>query len=394
MKIAILTSGILPVPATEGGAVETLIDHVLNHNANTGQHEFTVFSVMPKPGTPAPDTPHTKYVYIPTNTIFAKIRRQLRLRLAKPGYYNYFIHDFYLSCRQRLLRESWDAIIVENRPGYAIDLRRYFNGPIILHQHLDSLNTGTRQGKDICHALTHVIGVSDYICRRVDAIGTHVPTTTVYNGIDIRRFSDATPERRSDYNLKPDDFVLVYTGRIDPIKGIRELIAAMSLLRDIPHLHLIIIGGSFYGSAMGGDATFFEQLRQEAEPIHERIHFTGFVPYAQVPALLKMANLAVMPSTCQEAFQLTIVEAMAAGLPIVTTNSGAVPELCTGVATIVEQGPQLARRLADAIVQLVNAPQRRQEMADEGTKRAQKFSHEAYSGAFLDALGTIMAQKT
>ena len=54
MEIAILTSGILPVPATQGGAVEALIDHYINRNALTGEHEFTVFSVAPPTGTPPP----------------------------------------------------------------------------------------------------------------------------------------------------------------------------------------------------------------------------------------------------------------------------------------------------------------------------------------------------
>ncbi|MBQ7443822.1 MAG: glycosyltransferase family 4 protein [Bacteroidaceae bacterium] len=394
MEIAILTSGILPVPATQGGAVEALIDHYINRNALTGEHEFTVFSVAPPTGTPRPTLPHTSYVHVPTATPWARMRRKLRSWLSAPGFYNYFINDFYLTCRQRLLRRRWDAIVLENRPGYAIDLRRHYDGPIILHQHLDSVNADTPRGDDICRALTHAIGVSDYICRRMAQVGTPLPTTTVYNGIDTERFARAATARRSDFGLSPGDFVVAYCGRIDPIKGVAELIDAMVQLRDMGNLHLLVVGGSFYGNAAGCDTPFIEALKTAAKPIRERIHFTGFVPYERVPSLLKMADLAVMPSTCQEAFQLTVVEAMAAGVPVVATRSGGVPEICEGVACIVDHGEHLAQRLAKAIATLAADPQERRAMSARGLMRAQRFAHTAYADAFLHALTSILRPKT
>ena len=394
MKIAIITSGILPVPAYEGGAVETLIDYFLLENALTGQHEFTVFSIVPKPDVQLTQTKHTRYVYISMNTFLARLRRQWHVRVYGSGYYNYFINDFYLSVRRRLLREHWDAIILENRAGLALDLRRHTDCPIILHQHQDSLNPETEQAAEICHCLTHVIGVSDYICRRVREIGTSVPTTTVHNGIDISHFATAASARRSDFGIADDAFLLVFSGRIDPIKGIGELIEAVTLLRDTPRLHLLVIGGSFFGNTADRDSEFLRQLRQKAEPVRDRIHFTGFVPYAQVPSLMKMADLAVMPSIWQEAFQLTVIEAMAAGIPVLTTNSGAVPETSTGVACILPQGPGLPERLAQAIAKLMADPATLQKMTEAGRQRVQNFTHTAYAKAFLDILPLIVEPKS
>ena len=414
MKIAILTSGLLPVPATQGGAVEELTDHYVALNAVTREHAITIFTCQAQPTAKASATPATTYVSIPMHSLRARLRRKLRSITCRkrhsdmpdPPVYDYYVNDFYLACRRLLLRQSWDAIILENRPGFAIDLRKHTESRLILHHHLDNIGPDMPLSPEICRAADDVITASDYLAERVRSVAKTMPAdlrpniTTVHNGIDVEAFDKALPATRADLGLLPSDFVIVYTGRIDPIKGIRELVQAMTLIHDrrrqasyersrqTGRCRLLVVGGSFYGGDVGGNPEFIRDLRAQAEPLRDDIVFTGYVPHQRVASLLKLADLAVLPSTCQEAFALTVLEAMAAGVPVLTTRSGGVPETCEGIAHIIDQGTDLPQRLADEIMTLQAMPDERTRMSEEGKKRALHFTYQAYARAFLDAIAT------
>lgn len=98
-----------------------------------------------------------------------------------------------------------------------------------------------------------------------------------------------------------------------------------------------------------------------------------------------MADIAVIPSMWEEPFGLTVVEAMAAGLPLITTRSGGIPEICEGVATIVERD-DIVNNLAQAILDLYEHPEKRKQMAAASLKRAKLFDKETYAKNFFEAL--------
>ena len=88
-----------------------------------------------------------------------------------------------------------------------------------------------------------------------------------------------------------------------------------------------------------------------------------------------------------EPFGLTIVEAMAAGMPLVTTRSGGIPEICEGVATIVDRN-NIVNNLATAILDLYEHPEKRKQMARSSIERARKFDKEPYAMQFFAAIET------
>ena len=146
----------------------------------------------------------------------------------------------------------------------------------------------------------------------------------------------------------------------------------------------MIVGGTFYGNT-GNEDDFVHSLKEKAEKIKDRIVFTGFIPYEQVPAYLHLADTAALPSMWDEPFGLTIVEALAAGLPLVTTRSGGIPEICEGVATIVDR-ENVVENLVTAILDLYEHPEKRQQMAQASIERARLFDKEEYAEKFFAAI--------
>ena len=171
--------------------------------------------------------------------------------------------------------------------------------------------------------------------------------------------------------------------RIIPEKGIDQLIDAMLKLHHFPDIHLVVVGGSNYANSIPSD--FEQQLRQKAEPIKDRILFTDYIAHDKLYMHLQQADIAVLPSFWEEPFGLTCVEAMTAGLPIITTRSGGIPEICEGVATIVDK-ENIVDNLASAILDLYQHPEKRQTMSQAGLERAKLFDKKTYARNFFKAL--------
>ncbi len=387
MKIAILTSGILPVPAVQGGAVENLIDFCLEYNDIHKIHEITVYSLYHPAlkNHPALKSKTNHYHYIDTSSIFAKVLKYIYLIFkSKDEYYHYTVEYFFERALYDLRKRHYDIIIVENRPGYILKLKRKTKAKIVLHQENDYLNNMVPQGQCIYDAFDLIINTSSYITKRVTTINANdSKCKTVLNGIDTKRFYDAKPLPRRILGLEDKDFVIVYSGRLTKEKGILELILAIKHL-NVPDIKLLIIGADFYGSNQK-DTKFIQLLVKESLEIKKQVLFTGYIDYPKIPSYLKISDIAVVPSMWDEPFGLTVVEAMAAGLPLITTRSGGIPEICEGVATIVERD-NIIENLANAIFDLYQHPGKRKQMSAASLERSKLFDKETYAKNFYKAL--------
>lgn len=393
MRIAILTSGILPVPAVQGGAVENLIDFYLAYNNQKKLHNITIYSIA-NPKTlnhPALLSDVNQYHYIDTSSIIAKIRRSLYKLSHKDDYYNYFIEYYFEQACKHIEQQSYDCIILENRPGYALKLSERINSRIILHLHNDLLNNESKRHNEIISSISIILTVSDYIKSRVSTIQGTNKVNTVHNGIDLRRFATRTQSsiNRESLGLSQNDFVLLYSGRINKDKGVSELIDAMLQIKNTPNIKLLILGSTFFDDAKR-DNDFITSLKSKSFEIADRISFTGFIPYAQVPDYLKLADIAVLPSMWNEPFGLTIAEAQAIGLPIITTNRGGIPEVASDKnAIMLNIEDHFIDNLADAILDLYQHPEKRKAMSQASLERSKLFDKDRYAKEFFEAIETI-----
>jgi glycosyltransferase involved in cell wall biosynthesis len=165
----------------------------------------------------------------------------------------------------------------------------------------------------------------------------HVPAdkiATVDPGVDTRTFSPG-PRDRATLGLRDDEFVILFVGWLLPRKGIDFLILALhELVRD-PELARFKFRLAVVGTGPGRDRV--ERLIARTG-LESRCSFLGSLTYDRMPAAFRAADVFVLPSIAtpewQEQFGMAIIEAMACGTPVVTTLSGAIPEITDDKAVL------------------------------------------------------------
>lgn len=395
MKIAILTSGILPVPAVQGGAVENLIDFYLEYNDIHQLHDITVYSRNHRDtkNHPAIKSKVNHYHYIDTTSIVAKIRKRLYLRrVGGREFHHYSIEYFIEQVIHHLRKQAYDMIIIENRPPFSLKVKKISNAKIVYHIHNAKLSKESDYAEDLYNAADLIICVSDYITNCVKSINSKdKKCITVHNGIDLCAFShsDKNSICRKTLNLSENDFVLVFSGRITREKGISELLDAILTIKEIQNIKLLVIGSSFYGGNNTEDI-FIRSLKEKAKCISERILFTGFIPYHRMPDYLRISDVAVIPSIWDDPFPTTVLEAQAIGLPIITTRRGGIPEEVTeDNAILLKTDEHFVNNLANAIFDLYQHPQKRKQMSSVSIERSKMFDKETYARSFFNVIGQI-----
>jgi glycosyltransferase involved in cell wall biosynthesis len=210
------------------------------------------------------------------------------------------------------------------------------------------------------------VAVSDFVRDRLIAVNGTPPARThrIYNGIDLTRFAvhDRTALHRL-LRVDEEQRIVFCSGRVQPYKGMQTLVDAFARLRaeGVEDVELVI----------AGDGPFLGELRGIAARHGLRnIHFLG--RRTDVPALLAGAAIAVVPSLWEEAFGLAVVEAMAAGVPLIASRTGGIPELVEEGRTGMLVPPGDAGALARALRVLLENPGLRGTMAVQGPITARR----------------------
>ncbi len=203
----------------------------------------------------------------------------------------------------------------------------------------------------------------------------------VHEGVSPEFFQNSDPACLKGLNDLPPPgtpFVLA-TGKISPRKNIQGLIQAMSRLSDvIPH-HLVLVGGDGWGMD-----DVYQQLNDPG--IKQRVHFPGYVTDEQLRALYGAASVYVHPSL-YEGFGLTVLEAMAAGCPVVTSNVYSLPEVAGDAALLVD--PLDSNALAEAIEAICTDDMFASELVKKGGVRAGSFQWDTCAGRVFEVYRAI-----
>ena len=285
---------------------------------------------------------------------------------------------------------EYDIIVVENTYQIGMLLKKHNIKNTFLHLHNDYLNNTVKLSKKIFDSYNRILTVSEFIKNRVETISNENKITTLYNGVDIIKFNkslytDEIDYLRQSYGIKKGDIVIVFSGRLVPEKGIKELLEAFVEMKFNESVKLMIIGSSIFKGSK--KTSFIKSLENIAYKKKEQIIFTGYVPHDDMPKLYSIADIGVIPSMWEEPFGLTLVEQMAMELPVITSDSGAITEIVNNdCGILVKRDENFVNNLKNSIEYLIENEQIRKKMGYASRERSKAFSEKLYCEKFYNIL--------
>lgn len=382
-KICIVTGNDLTVPAVLGGAVEELDTILLEQNEIEKKVEFVIFTGPCKEAEEiAKNYKYSRVVYVPRDTILEKVSNRIRRYTTKlfglqPGILldsGYHRKIYKLACK-----ENADAYVLEG--GLYHEFRRF----------------AKKFGKEKIYFRTHchtiVEPLFDEICGNVVAVSEFsknewlrtskdksIRPYVVYNCVNEEKFKKriSTEERkkiRESLRIGADDFVVLYCGRIQEVKGVRELLQAFSKCQQ-PNLKLLMIGNADF--AVNTMTPFMKEVENLVDQDKERIRFTGYVDNSELYKYYQCADIQVMPSMWEEAAGLVAIEGMISGLPLIVTKSGGLIEYAPQDVAVWVEREGIVQNLTEAISKLYGDAALREELSKKSLAHAKKFTKAGY----------------
>ncbi len=267
-------------------------------------------------------------------------------------------------------------IVFTNHTRYDLHARAYlpFVPPSLTHMALDTLMPAFAALCDL------VVAPSEGLRQVAATWGVQDNVAVVPNGVDLDCFQHPPrPVSRHDLDIPDDAVVLVYCGRLGPEKNVGFLLDAFSgAVRAVPTAYLLVIGG--------GPEEARLRVRAAAVP-HVRV--VGPVAYAEVPRYLAAGDLFVTASV-SEVHPLSVIEALAAGLPVLGIRSPGISDSVTDGVSGHLTDHNLAAYTA-TMVRMLLEPERRRAMAAEAREGSRKYDIRLTAAALLSHYGRLIA---
>ena len=240
----------------------------------------------------------------------------------------------------------------------------------------------------------NVISISEFCRREWLSVPSEKKNVFVLrNGIDLDKFSKriSHSERlslRNKLGLSENDIIVIYVGRVIPVKGVKELVVAMKLLQD-KNVKLILVGSSSF--AKGKKTAYTEEISCLIEEMENQIIPLGYIANEDLYKYYQIADMQAIPSMCEEAAGLVAIEGMASGLPLVVTRSGGMVEYVDDeCALIVDKEKDVERNLSEAIKTLAVDAALRKRMGAHGMERSKLFSKENFYMNFVYIIRNVV----
>lgn len=298
-----------------------------------------------------------------------------------------YFRSYGRSISARLSDEPVDFVHVHNFSHFIPILRRALpKARLVLHMHCDWLSTLPAETvRDRISTTDAIVGCSHFITEEIRGAFPELADrlVTVFNGVDTQHFSPALDEGA---RTSPGAHLL-FVGRLSPEKGLHTLIEAFRLvLETYPATKLTLVGpvapvpfemlvGLARDPLVASLARYYpdnyrSRLEKLAGPAGQQITWAGAVPHAATRDYYREATVLVNPSV-SEAFGMSLVEAMACGVPIVATRTGGIRDLVQEETTGLLVAPENAEELATAIERLLDDEGLRSSMGTAGRKWAE-----------------------
>ncbi|MCB2294150.1 glycosyltransferase family 4 protein [Clostridium algoriphilum] len=377
MKIAIVCTEKLAFPPVNGGAVQMYLEGALPILSKL--HEITVFSIQD------PKLPNTatergvKYIRLPAST-----------------------KEEYVIGVKSYLSNVFDLVHVFNRPRWVPFLSKGLTCAFSLSLH-NEMFPQNKISSDLANAcinrVSFITTVSQFIANGVKELYPSAASKLhpVYSAVDCNLYkpiwySDKDSYRtalRAEYGLQNYKTIL-YVGRLTPKKGTHIVLEAMnSVMKSHPNTALMIIGSKWYGRNQPTD--YVKSLKRLSKELPGPVIFTGFLNPKEIPKYYSIGDIFVNMSQWREPLARVHYEAMAAGLPIITTNRGGNSEVMEeGVNGFVMNDYENPKVLEKNIVRLLDNKDLALSIGENGRKLAEeKYSFNRLANDLLKLFDSI-----
>lgn len=382
--ITLIMGSVFPVPAVKGGAVENLIENIAKAQEKEKKvnlniicaYDFNAEKIAKE------KFKNTNFNHIKVGKINKFIDQCISFVATKIFHkknvmaYSYIFQrlGYYRKISSLLHKKDFGKIILENSTGLYLALKwkkNYlkYEGRYYYHCHNKvNMDFGCI---DIIEKTNKFISVSDYIGKDLKNFSDRIKNkkfVTLKNIIDYEKFEKNITETeknilKNKYHIDSNEKVIIFVGRLTEEKGIKQLLMAIN---DVTYKNfkLLIVGSYFFNTKVKSD--FEKELDELVNKNKERIIFTGYINYNEIYQLYKIADIAVLPSMWDEPAGLTIQEAEACGLPVITTNSGGIPEyVINGSSIIIKKDKNIVENLKTEIENLLDDEKKIKEMSNK-----------------------------
>jgi len=213
-----------------------------------------------------------------------------------------------------------------------------------------------------------VIALTDDMKREIQKIYDR-NVFVIPNGIDLEIFKNLSKEDLCSKLEMGEEKVIMFVGTLRPVKGVKYLIEAMKILIDkSKNSRLFIVGD-------GEERKYLENLVKELV-LEKYVTFIGKVPNEKIPEYMTASDVFILPSL-SEGFPVTVVEAMASGLPIIATDVRGLPEIIKDGENGFLVEPKNLEQIVDKVLLLLEDDELREGISRNNKGKAKEYSWEA-----------------
>lgn len=395
MKIAVVAPGSLPIPAIKGGAIETLVTHLINKNECSGSIDIDVYTcIPPECENQIPGYKHTRVIPIKIKpwkqkiyTFYARLLRLLCFKKIQVKQYSAIKSGFAI----KKSNVEYDYIIIEGNHYQVLQIAKVVKIPIILHMHTDILTKDTPNGKKICQTCYKILVISEFLKQRIAEIAPEDSHKIIVykNAISLEdfgcdKYAEFRQNFRNKYHIAEKEFLFIFCGRIDESKGVREIIKAFIGINK--PCKLLIVGSSWFDT--NKETPYIKELKELSSVCKDKIIFSGYVKYEKIPQYYYSADVGVFPSICNEAAGLVVIEALASGIPVITTNMGGIPEYAdTRSCSILACDSYLVENLRDSMIKIIDNEEYYNRKKQTAKASVKQYNTDNYYSEFLRIIG-------
>lgn len=397
-KIVLVNPWVLPVPGVKGGAIESLIDLLVEENEIQHKCDLIVVSVFDKEAVEASKKyNNTSFIYIKSN--FASKICQRLYGILKYHFLKTDIHwlfRYYYKAIKKIKHINPDLVVVEGGMyEQFVQLRKeYSKERLVAYLHSEVIATEEEQ-----QIYGRAFAISEYIknawCRdgffdfnKVDVIYNAVDDKLYNVNYDVKQKTQFKRELLSGLKNYDDKLIVLYSGRIVPEKGVYELAKAVSELENVC---MVIAGGTNFADSKKTD--YLQNVTNIVQK-SENIMMTGYISKNLLQKYYFIADLVCVPSRWEEPAALVTIEAMRMGKPMIVTKVGGMVEYVdSDCAIMVNNDEELVESLKAEITKLNDNRELLRNMSECSQKRGGKFTQKKYYDEFIKMCNRLICRR-